>query len=468
MTIPNTRITLLGAAGSVTGSAYLVETNQTRLLIDFGMFQGTENHRALNVLPKCLRPTELNAVLLTHAHLDHTGRLPILGKAGFTGPILATPATIELATLILRDSARVQAQDFERLNRKRVRAGKEPVPPLYSGAEVESLLPRFQPAPYNTRIQIAEDIQAEFVEAGHMLGSSSIRLTIGSAGMQRRIVFSGDIGPRGTPILRDAEPFQQAELVFLESTYGDRDHRPFPETIAEFNRIIGQTVARKGKILIPTFAVGRAQLLLLLLGDLFRHHGVEPFPVYLDSPMAIEAGGIYQRHAELFDDEMLAFIRERPLERDLETLTATVTAEESKRINDCQGPCLVMAGAGMCNAGRILHHLRNNLFKPETSVIIVGFQGQGTLGRQLVDGAKKVRIFGEEVAVKAGIHTLNGFSAHAGQTDLLNWVDPLLKRHSRVVLTHGEAKGRDALAALIDKRHGIKSTLPNLGDVIEI
>jgi metallo-beta-lactamase family protein len=301
-----------------------------------------------------------------------------------------------------------------------------------------------------------------------MLGSASIQLIVEEDGKTRRVVFSGDLGPRSAPILREFEPFQQADLVFLESTYGGRDHRSFPETVAEFERIVIDAVNCGGKMLVPTFAVGRAQLITLLLAKMFRAAKVKPFPIFLDSPMAVEATNIYARHVELFDDEMKAFIRDRPLAEDLKTMKPTPSADDSRAINDVRGACLVMAGAGMCNGGRILHHLRANLWKPETHVLIVGYQGQGSLGRRLVDGEKEVKIFGEKIAVKATIHTLGGFSAHAGQTDLMRWFDVIAPSNPRVVLTHGEDDQRGALARLIQQRHRLQSELPKLGEVIEV
>ncbi len=257
-------------------------------------------------------------------------------------------------------------------------------------------------------------------------------------------------------------------MVFLESTYGDHDHRPFKETVEEFIRIVADAVNAKGKILVPTFAVGRAQLLTTLLGSIFRNKDIPPFPVFLDSPMAIEALNIYRRHHELYDEEMTAFVAEKPLAEDLKTMTLSVTAEDSKKINDQPGPCFIMAGAGMCNAGRILHHLKQNLWKPETHVLIVGYQSHESLGRRLVDGEKLVSIHGEQVAVKAQIHTLGGFSAHAGQTDLLNWFSVIAPCKPRVVLTHGEDGPRGELARLIQERHNLRATLPGLGEVIEL
>ena len=462
------RIRVIGAAGGeVTGSACLVQTKRANILVDCGMFQGGRAAEAKN-RPPTRANAKLDTVLLTHVHLDHTGRLPLLPKLRFGGPVYATPATMDMTTLILRDSARLQAQDAKRRNRRRVRTGEPPREPLYTSRDAETIIGQLTPVSYQRPLPIAPGIQACFAEAGHMLGSASIQLLVDEDGQQKRVVFSGDLGPKGAPILRDFEGFQHADVVFLESTYGDRDHRPFRETAREFLTIVKNAVREGGKILVPTFAIGRAQLLTGLLGWMFRNEGVRPFRIFLDSPMAIEATKIYARHLELFDEDMLRYIRQKPLREDLKTLTATVTPEESRRISDCPGPCLVMAGAGMCNAGRILHHLKQSLWKPETHVVFVGYQGRGSLGRRLVDGAESVNIFGEKIAVRARMHTLNGFSAHAGQTDLLKWFAGIAPSKPQVVLLHGEDGPRQALAKLIRERHGLTPSLPKQGEVIEL
>lgn len=456
-----------GAAGEVTGSSYLVETGRSKVLIDFGMFQGVRMAETRNRIPRGLSVANLDAVLLTHAHLDHCGRLPLLVRRGFGRPIFATPATIDLVGLILRDAAKIQLHDNHRINRKRERAGQEPIEPLFNAEDVEKVMGCCRPVPYKDVMRVTEDIEARFVEAGHILGSSSIQLLVKEEGRVKKVVFSGDLGPHGLPILRDYVPFKEADLVFMESTYGNRDHRSHEKTIEEFREIVSRVVERKGKILVPTFAVGRAQHILYYLALMFREKVVKPFPVFVDSPMAVEASRIYLQHPELYDEELNELRKDHSLLQDLISVKPSISADESRALNDLSGPCLIMAGAGMCNAGRILHHFKQNLWKSSTEVMIVGYQAEGSLGRLLLEGRSQVKIFGERIAVNAKIHSLGGFSAHAGQTDLIAWFSELAEARPRLVLTHGEDRGRKPLSHLIEEKFGVTAELPGYGDVIE-
>jgi metallo-beta-lactamase family protein len=462
------KVTLFGAARTVTGSAYLVETNAARVLVEFGMMQGHDDHDGANVVPPAINVPSLDAVLVTHGHLDHCGRLPLLIKAGYRGPIYATPATIEMVSLVLHDSAKVQAQDLARVNRRRMRAGLEPLEPLYSQDDVTETLSYMKPVDYEKPTPVAAGVTARWVEAGHILGSASIELTLEEDGRRHVAIFSGDIGHLGQPLLRDPERFSRADSVFMESTYGDRNHRSLADTLEEARVIINTALKRRGKILVPAFAIGRTQQLIYHISAAFRHGVLPRFPVYLDSPMAEEATRLYLKHTELFDEEAMQLYRSGQLERDFSAVHFCRTAEESMALNNTEGPLLIMAGSGMCTGGRILHHLRHNLWRPETNVVIVGFQAEGTLGRLLVEGRKKVHIFGEEIVVRAAIHTLNGFSAHAGQTELLDWLSCVAPHKPRILLTHGEPQAMEPLAQLIDQRYGLKPEIPEFGVPVEL
>jgi metallo-beta-lactamase family protein len=445
-----------------------LQTQEASILVDLGLFQGANKVENYNRLPKKGVFDRLNAVVLTHAHLDHTGRLPLLTRAGYHGPIHATPATIDLADLILRDSAHLQMADVERQNRRRQRQGQAPIESLYTQEDVDRLQPLYRPLSYDQPTTLAPGITVRAVEAGHMLGSVSLELTVEEDGKKRIVIFSGDLGPRGAPLHRDPVPFKHADIVFMESTYGDRDHRSLHETTIETREVVKKAVDSGSKILVPVFAVGRTQLLLYLLAGAFQRGTLSPFPIYIDSPMAIEATKIYAKHTNLFDDEALALQQSGELRVSLETVQFCPTAEDSRALNNLQGPCLIMAGSGMCTGGRILHHFRHNLSRSGTTVLIVGYQGHGSLGRMLVDGKKAVTIFGEKIPVRASVHTFGGLSGHAGQSDLLRWFDSLAASRPRVFLTHGEDRARKPLGKFIEERYQLQVDYPGLRETIEV
>jgi metallo-beta-lactamase family protein len=463
------KVTLHGAAGGeVTGSAYQVQTREANVLVDFGLFQGARKVENHNSLPKKGMAKRLDAVVVTHAHLDHTGRLPLLVRAGYQGSIFATPATIELAELILKDSAHLQKADVDRQNRRRQRQGQPPLETLYDAQDVDGLQSLYQPLNYDRPTDMAPGIAVRAVEAGHILGSASIELTVKEDGSQKVVVFSGDLGPRGAPLHRDPVPFQHADFVFMESTYGDRDHPSLAQTAAETREIVKQAVDAKGKILVPVFAVGRTQLLLYLLAGAFQRGTLSPFPIYIDSPMAIQATKLYARHTELYDEEALAMQRSGELRENLESVQFCPTAGDSRALNDVPGPCMIMAGGGMCTGGRILHHFRHNLSRPGTTVLMVGYQSSGSLGRMLVDGKKAVTIFGEKIPFRGSVHTFSGLSGHAGQSDLLAWVGSFAAARPRVFVAHGEERSRQPLGKLIEERYQLPVYYPRMKETIEI
>lgn len=462
------RIHFHGAAGDVTGSAYHVVTKDASIMVDCGFFQGRREENAKNRRKAELEGNRLDAVILTHGHLDHVGRLPLLTRKGYKGPIYATQPTLDIARLILKDSCSLQKQDLKRQNMKRAREGKPPLEPLFEEVDVRKLKPLVMPVKYKQPFTVAKGIEARLVDAGHVIGSASVELTITENGHKKVVVFSGDLGPRGAPLLNDPEPFKEADAVIMESTYGDRKHRSMHDTAIEGREIIAKAIENKAKVLVPVFAVGRTQLLLYLLAGAFQRKTLPRFPIYVDSPMAVEATKVYGRNSELFDEEALGMVKSGELRRSLSCARPTSSPGESRGLNDVKGPCLIMAGSGMCTGGRIIHHLRQNLPIAETAVLIVGFQSHGTLGRKLVDGAESVMIFGEEIPVRASVHTMGGFSAHADQTGLLDWFSTMAESRPRTIITHGEDRARKAFGDLITSRFGLQTEQPALGDVIEI
>jgi metallo-beta-lactamase family protein len=462
------RLRFLGAAGEVTGSCTLVETDRARVLVDFGLHQGGAFAERRNRRMPPIRPADLDAILLTHAHLDHSGRLPLLAREPFTGPIYATPATIEMCDILLHDSAHVQQMEAERATRRRLRVGRAPVQPLYATSDVDRVLKLLKPIKYDAPMQVADGVTARFVDAGHILGSASIELTIDHGGTRKVVAFSGDIGPTGAPLLRDPMPIEHADAMILESTYGDKDHPSRDESIEELARIIRSARTPEGKVIIPAFAVGRTQQLLYFIGLLLRDGRLSEVNAFIDSPMAITTTELYKRCHALFDADYHDILStgEHPL--DFDGLHIARTVDESRAINSIGNGVVVISAAGMCTGGRILHHFKHNLWKPDVHVVFVGYQADGTLGRRILDGARKVTIMGTPIVVRARVHVLNGFSAHAGQSELVDWASHAAAGRPRIILNHGEDRPRLLLRERLLDRFGIEADLPEWGDITEI
>ena len=469
------RLPFLGAAGEVTGSCTLVETGNTRFLVDCGMFQGgpdarTKNLHALNL---GFDVRSIDFVLLTHAHIDHSGLLPRLAVLGFRGPIYATPATVDLLEVLLPDSAHIQEKESEWQLRHRNRRGKgergAPAP-LYTVAQAQSALQLLQPVAYGKPIQVAESVTACFHDAGHILGSSWIEVTTHDEGRPRKLVFSGDLGMSARPVLRDAEKvIPEADVLLVESTYGNRLHRSMPETEDEIIAAVERTHATHGNLIIPAFAVGRTQEIIYLLADLVRRKRLSPLKIYVDSPMANKATQITLDHPELLDAEtrdLVAWVRAHPEKVKIEFVA---DVERSKALNEIRSNAVIISASGMCEAGRIKYHLRENLPRSECSILIAGFQAAGTLGRRLVDGAQLVRIFGQPVRVKARIYTVGGLSAHADQSVLLDWLGGFHKPAGTAFVVHGEANAATDFVAAIMSKLGWKNVhQPQRGETFTI
>ncbi len=441
------RIIPYGAAGEVTGSCHLLESQGFRILVDCGLFQGSRELEARNYARFPFNPNDIDVVVLTHGHLDHCGRLPSLVKLGYRGGIITTAATRDVTRLILLDAAKVQYEEYMTRRRKARRRGERVPQPLFDEDDVLVTMDRVDGRARNgDRIQLNSRITLTFHTAGHVLGSSFLEFTIREGKRIQKVIFSGDLGNRSRHVVPDPEQPKPSDWVVMESTYGDRRHRSFQASIDELAEAINDTFARGGNVIIPSFALERAQDILFYLRDLRKKKRIPPGPVFLDSPLAIRLTNVYRRHPEALDPMLRRMLDAGEDPFHFPGLQFTPTAEESKAINAIPGGAIIIAGSGMCTGGRVLHHLRHNLWREESSVILVGFQSRGTLGRALVDAAPKVRIYGEDIAVRARIYTINGFSAHADQRELLDWVEDT--GDARVLLVHGEGK---ALTTLREK-----------------
>lgn len=464
-------LNFLGAIQHVTGSCYLIESRDgAKVLLECGMRQGRREEDEGNRGPFAFDPLSLDAVVVSHAHIDHTGLLPKLAAAGYRGPIYATDATCELMELMLLDSAYIQEKDAEWENRWRARAGKPSLSPLYTTADAEQALSQRRPVSYGEQCEVAKGVHVTFHDAGHILGSAIVELHVHDQGQTRRLVFSGDLGNTCSPLMRDPSILTQADVVLLESTYGDRDHRCSEDTLDELADILQQAHRDGGNVLIPSFSVGRTQDLIYYLGRFYQEGRLPQQAVFLDSPMAIRANAIYSRFQDQFspeDREAFQGRGKKRIEDWLPILRSTLTPDESMAINRIKSGAIIIAGSGMCTGGRIVHHFKHNLWRNDCHVVFPGFQAKGTLGRQIVDGAQSVKIFHQNVVVNAKVHTLGGFSAHAGQSQLIDWVRHF-EHHPPLYLVHGELEKMQALQAALREQLNWIATIPEPGEQITL
>ena len=460
-------VTFWGAARTVTGSMHMVEARGQTLLLDCGLFQGrrAESRRRNREFP--FRPKDIDAVLLSHAHIDHCGNLPNLVRQGFSGPIYCTSATRALAGVMLGDAAKIQEEDAAYLNRRREK-GEPPVEPLYDGRDVYRTLLRFRAVPYDAPVSVGPGLEATFVDAGHLLGSAMIRLHIDAPGGERRLTFTGDLGRPGLPILRDPAPVPPGDLLISESTYGGQTHEPVEETAERLGEVVRRTAGRGGKVVIPAFSVGRTQTVVYFLHRLMKAGRLPDLPVYVDSPMAVRATEVFRAHPECFNEAALRLLAADPDLFGEKRIYYVEKVHESIALNHRPGPCVIISASGMCEAGRVLHHLKHNIEDPRSTILLVGFQAADTLGRRLAEGRPEVRILGRTFPVKAEVLTLNGLSSHADHGDLLRSLGPLAAMTRLVRLVHGEPDRAAALAEALRAAGFRDVELPDFGDTVTV
>ena len=472
------KITFLGATRTVTGSNFLVEGAGKKFLVDCGMWQGKAEQEMENEAEFEFNPAEIDFMLLTHAHIDHSGRIPKLYKEGYRNKVYAHKATCDLCALMLPDSGHIQETEVEWKNRKRKRKGEEPLPPLYTAEEAARCLEIFEPVQYDQIIEITPEIHVRFNDAGHMLGSSIIEVWVNEDGKETKTVFTGDIGNNDIPLLSPPTMIEDTDYLVMESTYGSRLHMRNDEKAKIFLDVVSETLDNGGTVVIPSFAVGRTQEILYEINKLKEENDDEEFrriyktlmksPVYVDSPLAISATEVFRENTEIFDEETKEEIMrgDNPLE--FPGLKFTKTAEESKELNEDNTPSIIISASGMCEVGRIKHHLKHNLWNPKSTILFVGYQAPGTLGYNIVNGAKTVKIFGDEIAVNARIEYIEGYSGHADQELLMNFIYSFIKKPKHIFLVHGEPESQDILGAKIENETGLNVTIPEFGETYEL
>ena len=458
------KLRFLGAAGEVTGSCYLLSAGGRNVLLECGQIQGDESAFERNRQPLPVEIGEIDAVVLSHAHIDHSGRLPLLVRQGYAGPIYTHKATCDLCNIMLRDSAYLHEKDALWENKKRQRKGLPLVEPLYTRADAEAVVPLMRGLEYDELEEILPGIRIRLRDAGHILGSAIVELWAAAREGERKIVFSGDLGYRDAPIMENPTVIEDADLVIMESTYGNRDHRAFDDTLSEIGEVLETADRDKGNIIIPAFAVGRTQDLLFLLSQHREAWSVDRWRVFLDSPMAIQSTEVYSRYRHLFTAHLFERGGNRPA---LDNFIATPTSDESMSINKIESGAIVIAGSGMCSGGRVLHHLKHNVWRSRCHIVIVGYQAHGTLGRKLVEGADYIRLWNETIKVNAKIHTVGGLSAHADQSGLLEWYSAFRDKPP-VWLVHGEPNAQGALANRLRTQHGAVVHIPKRGDSLDM
>jgi metallo-beta-lactamase family protein len=462
------KLTFWGAAGTVTGSMHLLETGGKRILLDCGLNQGRRKDADAKNRNLPFAGSSIDEVVLSHAHIDHSGNLPTLVKHGFSGPIFTTPATIDLCKWMLLDTAHIQEKDAEFLNKRlehRKRAGLENghVVPLYDTADAEKTIPLFRPVEYHVPHPLADKVNYVAYDAGHILGSSCILIHDHTGGDPVRLAFSGDVGRPNLPIIRDPEPMSPADYLIMESTYGGRLHKQATHVVEKLADIVIRTAKRGGRIIVPAFAVGRTQQLVLLLHELFNEKRIPTIPIFVDSPLAINVTDVHRAHPECFDEETRAYITNGEDPFGFKRLQYIREASESKKLNDLHGPFVVISASGMAEQGRILHHLRNGLEDPRNTVLITGFQAQDTLGRKLIEKWPEVKIFGEPLRVRAEVASLDELSGHADQSELMAWIKPMVPTLRKVFLVHGEPQQSQTLAKMLHSEFGLDVVCPTPG-----
>ena len=464
------RLSFFGAAHEVTGSCHLLEACGKNILIDCGMEQGPDLYENQE-LP--VTPGEVDYILLTHAHIDHSGNIPLLVKKGFSGEIITTFATADLCDIMLRDSAHIQEFEAEWRNRKARRSGEPEYEPIYTVADADAATKLLAPVDYGQKITLCDGIEVRFNDVGHLLGSASIEVWVTEGEVSKKIVFSGDVGNKNQPIIKDPQLVKEADYVVIESTYGDRTHgEDIPDYVGEFTRILRETFQKGGNVVIPSFAVGRTQEILYFIRDIKEKNLLPEFPgfeVYVDSPLAIEATNVFNKNVKgCFDEDAMALVNQGINPLLFQGLKTTITSDESRQINFDTKPKVILSASGMCEAGRIRHHLKHNLWRPECTICFVGYQAVGTLGRKLIEGAQSVKLFGENITVNAKIEVLRGISGHADMNGLLDWLAGFEKVPDRVMVVHGEDTVTDHFAALVEEQFGCPAFAPYSGGSVDL